>query len=126
MSWGWLMGYRFFVAELAQVDGMGVGIFHLGSTGCDNSHGEGGAGGEGPDYGAPPTVACSNANRPEIRLDDFDFEKEVIVADLGATFEALDLSGMAMCHGAGATCDTLYSTVGLDENEQTVFRVEAK
>jgi uncharacterized repeat protein (TIGR04052 family) len=128
MSWGWLMGYRFFVGELAEVDGMGIGLFHLGSTGCDNSQGEGGAGGEGgaaPDFSSPPTVACDNPNRPEIRIDDFDVEEDVIVADLGAAFAEVDLTTMAMCHGTGEACPPLFSAVGLEtNNEQTIFRVE--
>lgn len=131
MTWGWLMGYRFLVGELAQVDGTGIGLFHLGSTGCDNSlAAEGGAGGEGgasPDYGSPPLVACDHPNRAEIRLEDFDVEADVIVADLGAVFSEIDLTAMAMCHGMGEACPPLFSAVGLGTNkEQTIFRVERK
>lgn len=129
LSWGWLMGYRFFVAELAEVDGTGIGLFHLGSTGCDNSSaGQGGAGGEGgagPDYGSPPTVACAESNRPEIHLEDFDVDEDVIVADIGAALADVDLSTMSMCHGSGDACGPLFATVGLGtDDEQTVFRVE--
>jgi hypothetical protein len=144
MTWSWLFGYKFVRAEListAKVSGdklPGGGLFHLGSTGCDNTPdgAEGGAGGEGgaagPDAGAPPTVACSKPNRPEIRLDDFSPEDDVIVADIGAMMETSDLSIASSCHSGEASCAPYFSSVGLDFStgdvldDQTVFRVESK
>lgn len=133
MTWGWLLGYKFFVAELSATSGEGAGIFHLGSTGCDNTTpGEGGAGGAGPDYGAPPEMACRFQNRNEIRLADFDLDQDAVVLDLSEVFAQSDLSGMGMCHSMGDGCADLFPTLGveLETGEplatQQAFRVEAQ
>ena len=133
MTWGWLLGYKFLVAELAATSGEGTGIFHLGSTGCENTApAEGGAGGTGPDYGAPPEMSCRFQNRNEIRLEEFDFEADDIVLDLSAVFSEIDLSGMAMCHSMGDGCASLFPSLGVElttgeaSATQRAFRVEAR
>ncbi len=139
MTWGWLFGYKFIRAELLATAAPvgeaapGAGIFHLGSTGCDNTpKGEGGEGGSGPHHSGPPTVDCGKQNRNEIRLEDFDVESDVIVADIGAMMADTDLSVASMCHSGGDSCDGYFESVGVDfasgdalEN-QTTFRIESE
>jgi len=144
MTWGWLFGYKFLRAELAataapeQDEVPGVGVFHLGSTGCDNvsPDGEGGAGGVGsavPNLGAPPTIECAQQNRAVIRLEEgFSVNDDVIVADIGAMMKTTDLSDSSQCHSGGLFCEGFFESVGLDFatgdqlNKQTAFRVEGK
>jgi uncharacterized repeat protein (TIGR04052 family) len=144
MTWGWLFGYKFIRAEVAATASPdagkdpGSGVFHLGSTGCDNASeqgggGAGGAGGAGPDYGSPPTVECARQNRAEIRFDDgFSPSEDVIVADIGALMREADLSIASGCHSGGEYCDDYFESVGLDFEtgaqleEQTAFRIEAE
>ncbi len=139
MTWGWLFGYKFIRAELLATAAPvgeaapGAGIFHLGSTGCDNTpKGEGGEGGTGPDSSGPPSVDCAKQNRNEIHLKKFDPESDVIVADIGAMMAGTDLSKASMCHSGGASCDAYFESVGVDFasgdalKKQTAFRVESK
>jgi hypothetical protein len=135
MTWGWLFGYKFVRAEMASTTPPGVGVFHLGSIGCDNTpEGQGGAGGEGgapqSNPGAPPTTTCSQPNRPEIHLTGFDPSSDVIVADIGAMMAGVDLSAESMCHGMGDACGPLMESVGLNEmgelSSQSAFRIEAR
>lgn len=127
MSWGWLLGYKFFVAELAQVsDGdagvadaglPGFSLLHLGSTACSGNPGAG-------------SVSCALPNRNRVRLDDFDPSTSRIVLDVGALFAETDLRLQAQCHSAGEFCPPLYAGVGLgfDDGQaltsQRVYRVE--
>jgi uncharacterized repeat protein (TIGR04052 family) len=142
MSWGWLFGYKFIRAELiatkapAEDEKPGRGVFHLGSTGCDNRPmGEGGAGGESsPQHGAPPAVDCSYQNRNEIRLDSFDPDNDAIVLDVSALMSDVDMSVDAQCHSMQMQmpCETLFPKIGVDsmtgapKESQTTFRVEAQ
>lgn len=89
-SWGWLLGFRFVLAELAQPAGDagagGVGIFHLGSTACEGDPQGGGS------------VTCAHPNRTDIRLTGFDPDTNKVVADIGALFAHTDLSKPQVCH----------------------------
>lgn len=121
MSWGWLLGYRFFRAEMAPVGDEGplpgAGLLHLGSTACSGN----------PQAG---TVVCTNPNRNQIRLDGFDVGTNRIVADVGALFENTDLSEDSLCHSTGEYCAGPFSSLGIDlasgapSETQTFFRVE--
>lgn len=138
MNWGWLLGYKFIKAEFLQVlpivgnetDSLdaatspvadagapidldaatpipGVGIFHLGSTGCTNVI--------GPDAGANQfDVECSKSSFNDIVLDGFNPQTNVVTFDLAQVFAGSDLSTMSMCHGEGASCPSLFESVGLD------------
>jgi uncharacterized repeat protein (TIGR04052 family) len=89
-SWGWLLGFRFVLAELGQVAGDagagGVGVFHLGSTACEGDPQGGGS------------VTCAHPNRTEVRLTGFDPDTNKVVADIGALFAHTDLSKAQVCH----------------------------
>jgi uncharacterized repeat protein (TIGR04052 family) len=126
LTWGWLTGFKFFVAELHQIaedrgDGVvvrpGVGLVHIGSRSCS---------------GDPRlTTTCQRPDRNRIRLESFDPDKNVIVADIGALFADTDLSQDAQCHSAGAYCASPFARMGIDWDSgqsvlgvQTVYRVE--
>ena len=146
LSWDWLQGYRFTVAELAYVSGgelpdagsadagladagastgggghMGGsssigGAVHVGSTGCLG--------------GAGVTISCTKQNRNLIRLSGFDPARNSVVADLAAVFANVDLTRDTQCHGRGEECTPMFSALGVDITTgaalptQTVFRVE--
>jgi len=113
MHWGWLFGYIFFKTELQQVEGEGIGLFHLGSSGCE---------------GMP--VTCAMPNRNEIRLETFDHASDSVDVDLGSLFGDTDLGQMSMCHSAGDACPPLFDNYGVDfesglpTGAQVVFGVE--
>lgn len=128
LFWTWLSGYRFVVAELVEdaADGgsassaddagaalPGIGLMHVGSTACRKDQG------------------CTKPNRNLIRLSDFNPEKDVIVADLGAIFQDTDLSQDMQCHAADALCAPMFEQIGVrfdtgaSLKEQKVYRVAA-
>lgn len=128
--WNWQVGYKF-----ARVDLMVEGVdppaynIHLGSTGCvsDNSN-------------SAPDTECSNSNRVEVRLADFDPATNTIVADVGGLLQRTDLSKNApqppgcMSMTSDGDCSGVFTGFGLDLKEgdcfngncgiQTFFRVE--
>jgi uncharacterized repeat protein (TIGR04052 family) len=124
LSWGWLTGFKFFIAELHQTqdasttdaDGGiapgGAGLLHMGSTGCKANEG------------------CLHANRNLVQLTGFDPDKDVIVADIANVFTNTDLTQDSQCHSAGMTCPALFKQVGLDFQTgerlptQSVYRIE--
>jgi len=127
MYWAWLTGYRFFVVEFQQAglnvdDGAGqdagvarpgVGLLHIGSTACRKDKG------------------CTKKNRNEIRLEDFDPESDVIVADAAAVFVETDIRQDMQCHSADETCAPMYPRAGViwetgesDPSAQKLYRVE--
>jgi uncharacterized repeat protein (TIGR04052 family) len=127
MSWGWLLGYKFVVAELAELPAADAGVpdaglpgfslLHLGSTACTGNPGAGG-------------VQCARPNRNEVRLDAFDPAASRVVIDVGALFALTDLRQQAQCHSAGEFCEPLFAGVGLaftdglPSGAQRVYRVE--
>jgi uncharacterized repeat protein (TIGR04052 family) len=81
MFWNWQGGYKFFRADLLTEDTELPGYFiHLGSTGCQS-----------PAAMVAPEEACARPNRLEVRLDDFDAASDVIVADIAALLQGVDL-----------------------------------
>lgn len=145
MSWGWLLGYKFFVAEVAQVLGSrdtdagvngagidaaapaaGLGLLHLGSTECVNAFDVDG----GANVDAPSSTQCGKPNRNEIELLDFEPDSSTIVVDVARLFALTDLTTMSMCHSAGDACPALFSSVGIDFEsgeplaDQKLFHVE--
>jgi uncharacterized repeat protein (TIGR04052 family) len=132
MTWGWLFGYKFVKAELAATGhptgdaAPGLGLLHLGSVGCSNPTDDAG----NPNFNAPPAVACTQANRNEIRLTGFHLGSSVIVADIGAIFRAVDLTQDHQCHSEGPSCPSMFAAAGVDTTTgaalvtQSVYRVE--
>lgn len=116
LSWGWLTGFRFFVAELRHSDGMGVGMLHIGSTACGGTLGR---------------STCANPNRNRVELKDFDPRRDEIVVDLGELFAETDVTMGSQCHGSSVqlACAALFERLGVDMAsgrplpEQRVYRV---
>lgn len=93
--WNWQFGYKFaridFTSQIASTGqkqhshgdkGTSQGfLIHLGSTGC-----------QAETTSQKPRTACSNPNRANITLDNFDVTKNVIVADVAKLLENVDLS----------------------------------
>ena len=128
LSWGWLLGRLFIKAEVASTtsDG-GLGLLHLGSTGCVNDAGPGGD----PDYDKGPTGDCSNPNRNLVKLTGFNPATNAVVIDVKTLFSQTDLSVSSQCHSGGTACPPLFSSVGLDYTDgghrlstAPAFRVE--
>jgi uncharacterized repeat protein (TIGR04052 family) len=123
MHWGWLLGYRFLVAEVAgeQAPGgesTGSALFHLGSTDCSGAIAGGG-------------VVCKRPNRNRVRLEGFDLAADEVVVDVLRLFDGMDLNRVTTCHsGGGEECSSFFERVGIDavdgaaHGEQTLFRVE--
>lgn len=147
-SWGWLLGYKFVITELAQVIEASpeAPAADMGSSGGD-------AGVSDSDAGSSPTglpgfgllhlgstactgnpgtgsVRCARPNRNRIRLDDFQPDQDRVVIDVGAIFSATDLREDAQCHSAGEACAPLFEALGvrlddgLPAETQRAYRVE--
>ncbi len=128
MTWGWLLGHLFIKAEMTSTGdaGVGLGLLHLGSVGCTNSA-DGGQ--SNPNQG--PTMPCKQPNRNQVRLTGFSPETSAIVLDVGTIFAGVDLTANSMCHSMGASCPTMFESVGLDYTDggarlstHPAFRVE--
>lgn len=109
MHWGWLMGYRFLMAEVAAEGEAGdvlpgSALFHLGSTACSGSP-------------AAQTITCSAPNRNRVQLDGFDPDQDEIVVDVGALFEGVDLNAVTTCHSSGEACAPFLERVGIDPSD---------
>ncbi len=121
MFWNWQYGYKFARFDLVtdREDDRKFWFIHLGSTGCTS-----GAAGMAPDS------ACLKTNIPEIRIDNFDIENDVIVADLGSLIRGLKI-GTCMSGPANPFCEELFPGFGLslasgtckeDCEDQQLFR----
>jgi len=109
MWWNWQGGYKFMRADL-MTDGAETPAYniHLGSTGCASPAGV-----------VSPTEACAQPNITTITLTDFDFETDVIVADLGELLADVSLhDNTPMPPGCMAgrddpDCPAVYAGFGL-------------
>jgi uncharacterized repeat protein (TIGR04052 family) len=119
MSWGWLLGFKFLVAELEQTgvpSAPGQGLLHLGSTSCTGSPAAG-------------TVVCAKPNRASVQLTGFNAATNSIALDVGALFQSTDLGQDASCHSSGV-CAGAFEQLGLSfasgqpAGTQSVFSVE--
>jgi uncharacterized repeat protein (TIGR04052 family) len=123
MSWGWLSGYRFLMAEIASAAGPGdagapgSALLHLGSTACSGN----------PSAGS---ISCSKPNRNRVRLPEFDADTDAVVIDLAELFAGMDLATVTTCHSSGDDCAPLFARIGLDLTSgtptegQSIYRVE--
>jgi uncharacterized repeat protein (TIGR04052 family) len=81
MAWGWQYGYKFIrIDMLTQGESTDSYLLHLGSTGCVSDA-----------FTSPPQTECTNPNRVSIRLDNFDPNANVIVADLATLLDGVNL-----------------------------------
>ncbi len=127
MFWNWNGGYKFI-----RVDGFAGPVdsainynLHLGSTGCN-----------GASALNPPSEECANPNRPEITLNGFNLESNVIVADLAtlladASLETNQAETAPGCQSQpfDMDCRAVFPRLGLPFGEtpaepQKLFRVQ--
>ncbi len=150
-SWDWLSGYRFFIAEVVTTLNHDAGTSH-GALDAGGQHGGGdaGAGDAGGGHAgstqpgglfhlgsvgctkAGDSISCTNANRAEFTLSNFDPDRDVIEADLGAVFATADLSTNVQCHGMSGGCSPMFGQIGVDiatgkpSGVQKVFSVSSQ
>lgn len=121
MSWGWLLGYRFVMAEVVATPAgdqeRASALLHLGSTGCSGN----------PSLG---TIRCERPNRNRIVLEEFNVERDAVVVDIRELLAEVDLGTETTCHSSGEECAPFFASVGLATGdgsataEQTLYRVE--
>jgi uncharacterized repeat protein (TIGR04052 family) len=123
MLWSWTTGRKF-----VRIDGVGDPgginqsfVFHLGSTGCTDSSGTGGA----------PDEPCTYANQPEICLSNFKTTEQVAVADVGhlfaqsnVTVNTPDTAVGCMSGHNDPECITIMPRAGLDFYYQQIGTVD--
>ena len=102
MHWHWASGYKFFRAGVATA---GDSVFlHLGSSRCEGTIGN--------------IQGCRSANRPRVRIDDFDPERERVVLDLGLLFDSVELSdgerSSCMSGPAETECAAIFDALGIE------------
>ena len=76
MSWGWQGGFKFFRADVDSEDYNF--IFHLGSTGCEGTIGD--------------ISGCTQSNRAEVTIQNFDPRTDVIIVDAQTLFRGTNVS----------------------------------
>lgn len=125
MFWSWAFGYKFVRLEGATTGMTGGSYFHLGSTGCEMDEDD-------------VVTGCDAPNRPSVHLDGFDPGTSVVVFDVAALYEEVDLdantTGTApgcMSEPGDPECGPSFAHLGLDFDgtsgdpaSQSVFRVE--
>lgn len=116
MYWGWQGGYKYLRFE-GRTTGQPAGMrVHLGAIGCTGDARMG-------------TRTCAMRNEPEIALDAFDPDRDVLVADLAGLFAEADLDvdqgGAPGCMSDvdDPDCVPIFEALGLAEGEpQQLFR----
>jgi len=100
MNWGWTNGYKFIRFDVVNWN------IHIGATGCA-------ANGSG-------VIECSNANRPAIELDNFDYTSQQVQIDFAALVQGSDIStdlgGASGCMSGGTDpeCNEIFTQLGLN------------
>lgn len=104
MFWSWQAGYKFLRIDTAFDD---VRV-HLGSTGCFNTR-------------AGVVGGCARPNRAEVRLEPFDWEQDLVVADLAALLADSDLTANqpqtppgCMSDPGDSDCEAMFRNLGVD------------
>ena len=126
LSWPWRAGYKYTTIDLetairtGAVGGAPGFSIHIGATHC----------GEGSPV-RPPSVACERQNRPSVRLDRFDPERQIVVLDLAALLAETDVTSnepetASGCMSADddADCDGIFRRAGLRGATQMFVRAE--
>jgi uncharacterized repeat protein (TIGR04052 family) len=129
LFWDWNFGHIFFAAVTStDVTDPAPGVVshytHVGSTGCEG------------DASMGDTVTCSNPNRSEIVLEDFDVLERAVIVDYGAFLSGVPLSSSQGCHSFPAmpgnpdVCTNPFAKLGISFASgqpmagQSVFRTE--
>jgi len=101
----------------------GLWPFHLGSTGCVSDSGV-----------VAPAAECANPNVFEVRLESFNPDTDIIVADVSGMLSGVNLSQSlelappgCMSGADDPDCSVLFTNLSLSgADTQTFFRSEAK
>lgn len=106
MSWGWLQGYRFLVAEVVALPSGDAGaggsaLLHLGSSACSGNPSADG-------------IRCDRPNRNRVRLSEFDADSDAVILDVGQLFVGTDLGRVNTCHSSGPDCGPYLERVGVE------------
>jgi hypothetical protein len=115
MSWTWLAGHIFFRLEAQTTRGFSA---HVGSNGCsmDSTSGR--------------VEGCTQPNRASVVLDGFSLERSVVVLDLQALLDGMDVDGQGCRSEPGSPqCDVLFGNLGVpgDSGEPSrAFRLEQR
>lgn len=118
MAWGWLLGYRFLMAEVAELGTPadaavpGSALLHVGSTACSGNPSAGG-------------ITCNKPNRNRIRLAEFDTDSDAVIVDLAGLFDGTDLSQVTTCHSSGDECAPFFERVGINLDNGTPTQRQA-
>ncbi len=82
MWWSWQGGYKFIRVDLMTdaTESEPAWNIHIGSTGCASPAGV-----------IPPAEACARPNIATITFDAFDFDQNIIIADLGGLLQDIAL-----------------------------------
>ncbi|MCY1043728.1 metallo-mystery pair system four-Cys motif protein [Corallococcus sp. bb12-1] len=110
LFWSWRSGYLFTRIE-GRTPGLTQGhVMHLGSTDCAPP----------PEGQTSGTAGCTNNNRPEVKLDDFNLATGKVVMDLGTFFSGsnLDVNATGTAEGcmssqADSDCAPLFERLGM-------------
>ncbi len=126
LSWVWNGGRKFARLDFSST-GMPRGFaIHLGSTGCTPNQTK-----------ITVPTQCSEPNRPEIEMAEFDAERDIVVADLAALLKDSNVdvnqpNTAAGCMSAkdDSDCAPIFANFGLPFGEkpagkQTFFRRQA-
>jgi uncharacterized repeat protein (TIGR04052 family) len=115
LAWVWNAGRKFARLDFSSTGAPRGYAIHLGSTGCTPNETK-----------TTIPTKCSEPNRVEVRLADFDTAKDVVVADLAALLQDsnVDQAGKMMsgCMSGPTTaaCGPLFSNLGLAFPNQPV------
>ncbi|GAB1344205.1 MbnP family copper-binding protein [Gemmatimonas sp.] len=111
LFWSWNGGYKFLRVDMraSQGDSAATGwVIHLGSTGCSGA------------AGAKSPTNCTQPNRADIALANFDPSRDVVVADLAALLSRSDVRRNQPQTALGcmsapndADCGGLFASLGL-------------
>lgn len=115
LAWVWNAGRKFARLDFSSTGAPRGYAIHLGSTGCTPNETK-----------TTIPTKCSEPNRVEVILADFDLSKDVVVADLAALLQDsnVDQAGKMMsgCMSGPTTaaCGPLFSNLGLPFPDQPV------
>lgn len=120
MYWGWQAGYKYLRFE-GRTTGQPAGMrVHIGATGCSGD----------PRAG---TRTCAERNEIPVALDGFDPDSQIVVADLAAMFDGIDLDVNAggppgcMADESDPDCAAIFDALGIATGStQRLFRAEAR
>lgn len=118
LFWSWNAGHKFLRIDMRATQGDSAAtawVVHLGSAGCT-----------GASSAASAPTQCTNANRAQVQLANFDLTSDVVVADLAALLARADVRRNQPQTAAGcmsapndADCGGLFASLGLSHPSST-------